>query len=60
MNETYDKFQERIVRDARRIQEKADTEFARQRFRARGQGWVQGYEARQGGAGGTRHHEALA
>ena len=45
MGETYEQSQVRMIRDARRIQEKADTEFARQRFRARGQGWVQGYEA---------------
>lgn len=45
MAETYDKFQERIVRDAQRIQEKADADFARQRLVARGQGWLDGYEA---------------
>jgi hypothetical protein len=45
MAETYEQSQIRMIRDARRIQEKADTEFARQRFHARGEGWVQGYEA---------------
>ena len=45
MSETYEQSQVRMIRDARRIQEKADADFARQRFRARGQGWVQGYEA---------------
>jgi len=44
MAETYEQSQIRMIRDARRIQERADTEFARDRLRARGQGWVQGYE----------------
>lgn len=44
MGETYDKFQERIVRDARRIQERADAEFARQRLHVRAAGWVEAYE----------------
>jgi uncharacterized protein YcsI (UPF0317 family) len=45
MAETYDEYQIRICREARRRQEAADAEFARERFHARGQGWVQGYEA---------------
>jgi hypothetical protein len=45
MAETYDQYQVRMCREARRRQEAADTEFARDRLRARGQGWVQGYEA---------------
>ena len=45
MAETYEQSQIRMIRDARRIQERADTEFARDRLRVRGQGWVQGYEA---------------
>jgi uncharacterized protein YcsI (UPF0317 family) len=45
MAETYDEYQIRICREARHRQEAADAEFARERFHARGQGWVQGYEA---------------
>jgi len=45
MAETYDEYQIRMCREARRRQEAADAEFARERFHARGQGWVQGYEA---------------
>ena len=45
MAETYDEYQIRMCREPRRRQEVADAEFARERFHARGQGWVQGYEA---------------
>jgi len=45
MSETYEQSQVRMIRDARRIQERADTDFARDRLRARGAGWVEGYEA---------------
>jgi uncharacterized protein YcsI (UPF0317 family) len=45
MAETYDEYQIRMCREARQRQEAADAEFARERFRARTQGWVQGYEA---------------
>jgi ElaB/YqjD/DUF883 family membrane-anchored ribosome-binding protein len=44
MAETYDQYQVRMCREARRRQEAADTEFARARLHAHGDGWVQGYE----------------
>lgn len=45
MNETYQDSQVRMIREARRRQEAADAAFARERLQARGNGWVQGYEA---------------
>jgi len=45
MSEPYDQYQIRMIRDARRIQERADADFARARLQARGSGWVEGYEA---------------
>lgn len=44
MAETYDQYQIRMIRDARRIQEKADADFARQRLHTRAAGWAEGYE----------------
>jgi len=42
--ETYQEFQARTIREARRAQERADAEFAGQRLKARGGGWTAGYQ----------------
>jgi len=42
--EPYDQAQTRMIRDARRIQERADAEHAGQRLHARANGWADGYE----------------
>lgn len=44
MSVTYTESQQRMIREARRIQERADAEHAGERLRTRGEGRVQGYE----------------